>query len=205
MVKSALARAGVALGNEKPVEKIAETPRRSTADLLSPAASKLAELAPANLPEPEPEPLPEDLPSFVTEVRIEAGQEPVAFGSLLETPEAEDDAAFLPPKPQTNLGEEHKWDSDEPEEEEEEEEEEWRRVAARRRYRQSFRGNGSFEGCTRLARRRVPWQFASKATPFASLGSGCRRAGVCRSVRITGGRGFDFGRSEARRGAGVFG
>jgi CheY-like chemotaxis protein len=123
MVKSALARAGVPLGNEKPVEKTPETPKRSTAELLSPAASKLAELAPAKLPEPDPEPLPEDLPSFVTEVRIEAGQEPIAFGSLLETPEAEDDAAFLPPKPQTILGQEHKWGSDEPEEEEEEEEE----------------------------------------------------------------------------------
>ncbi len=123
MVKSALARAGVALGNEKPAEKILEAPKRSTAELLSPAVSKLAELAPAKLPEPDPEPLPEDLPSFVTEVRIEAGQQPVAFGSLLETPEVEDDAAFLPPKPQTILSEEHKWASDEPEEEDEEEEE----------------------------------------------------------------------------------
>jgi CheY-like chemotaxis protein len=123
MVKSALARAGVSIGPAAAVEKAPEVSKRNAADLLSTAVPKLAALAPAKLPEVEPEPLPEDLPSFVTEVRIEAGQEPVAFGSLLETPEAQDDAAFIPAQPPTEIGAAHDWKSDEVEQEEESEEE----------------------------------------------------------------------------------
>src|SRR5450432_1286539 len=46
MVKSALARAGVSLGTAPAVEKAPEVPKRNAADILSPAASKLAALAP---------------------------------------------------------------------------------------------------------------------------------------------------------------
>jgi CheY-like chemotaxis protein len=123
MVKSALARAGVSIGPAAAVEKTLEISKRNAADLLSTAVPKLAALAPAKLPEVEPDPLPEDLPSFVTEVRIAAGQEPVAFGSLLETPEPQDDVAFVPAQPPTEIGAAHEWEKDEVEEEEEAEEE----------------------------------------------------------------------------------
>ena len=124
MVKSALARAGVALGNERPAEKVPETPKRNAADLLSPAASKLAELTAAPIPETQPEPVLEDFPSMPSQVKIAAGQEPVAFGSLLETSEAEDEAAFIPAQPPTEIGAAQNWETEEVAEEGDVEEEE---------------------------------------------------------------------------------
>ena len=125
MVKAALARAGVSLGNAPAAPKAPEPPKRNAADLLSPAASKLAALSGASLPEAEPQEIPEEFPTMPSQVRITTGQEPVAFSSLLETPEAEDDAAFIPAKPPTELGA-----ADEAEEsddvEEEESESGWR-------------------------------------------------------------------------------
>ena len=119
MVKAALARAGVSLGNAPAAPKAPETPKRNAADLLSPAASKLAALSGASLPEAEPQEIPEEFPTMPSQVKIAAGHEPVAFGSLLETPEAEDDAAFIPAKPPTELGAvEEPEESDDVEEEE---------------------------------------------------------------------------------------
>ena len=123
MVKSALARAGVPLGNTPPAEKVPEPPKRNTADLLSPAASKLAALSAARLPDEEPEPMPEEFPTMPAQVKIAAGHEPVAFGSLLETPEAEDEAAFIPAIPPTELGSAPNWAAEEVEEDDVAEEE----------------------------------------------------------------------------------
>ncbi len=123
MVKSALARAGVALGNARPAEKAPETAKHNAAELLSPAVSKLAALSPARATEALPEPALEDFPSMPAELKIAAGEEPVAFGSLLETTEAADDAAFIPAKPPTELGAAQNWEADEVEEEDTEEEE----------------------------------------------------------------------------------
>jgi CheY-like chemotaxis protein len=122
MVKSALARAGVALGNAQAAEKAAETQKRNAAELLSPAVSKLAALSAA--PIREPEPIPEEFPAMPNHIKIAAGEQPVAFGSLLETPEAEDDSAFIPAKPPTEIGASQNWEADEVAEEEEIEEEE---------------------------------------------------------------------------------
>lgn len=122
MVKSALARAGVALGNAPAPEKAAEAPKRNAADLLSPAVSKLAALSAAHVPEPES--TPEEFPAMPKHVKIAAGEEPVAFGSLLETTEAEDESAFIPAKPPTEIGAVQNWEADEVAEEEDVEEEE---------------------------------------------------------------------------------
>jgi CheY-like chemotaxis protein len=118
MVKSALARAGVSIGAhaEKPPEA---PPARPVADMLTPSG-KVA--APAQkIVEAEPEPL-EDFPAPPAQVKIAAGHEPVAFGSLLQTPDVEDDAAFMP-KGREELTE-RSWGTEETEAEEVAEEEE---------------------------------------------------------------------------------
>jgi CheY-like chemotaxis protein len=118
MVKSALARAGVLIGAqaEKPPEA---PPARPAAEMLTPSA-KVA--APAQkIVEAEPEPM-EDFPAPPAQVKIAAGHEPVAFGSLLQTPDVEDDAAFMP-KGREELTE-RSWGTEETEEEEVAEEEE---------------------------------------------------------------------------------
>ncbi len=122
MVKSALARAGVLASAAAHAEKTTEPAARPAAELLTPVLSaKLAALAPEKIVAAEPEPM-EDFPAPPEQVRIAAGHEPVAFGSLLETPEVEDDAAFLP----RGRGEieERSWGVEETEEEEEVAEEE---------------------------------------------------------------------------------
>jgi CheY-like chemotaxis protein len=119
MVKSALARAGVLIGAAAHSEKPPEAPARPAAEMLAPSA-KVA--APAQkIVETEPEPL-EDFPAPPAQVKIAAGHEPVAFGSLLQTPDVEDDAAFMP-KGREELTE-RSWGTEEAEEEEVAEEEE---------------------------------------------------------------------------------
>ncbi len=126
MVKSALTRAGIKIGNEPaPAEKTPEPVGRGAKELLMPAvSSKIAALSPAAVPEAEAEPLPEEFPTPPPAVKIAAGTEPVAFGSLLETPESEDDLAMTA-KPLRELEEARNWGNgsatDEVEEEEEEE------------------------------------------------------------------------------------
>jgi CheY-like chemotaxis protein len=123
MVKSALTRAGVSLGPVAPPEK-PPAPQRSTADILSGnVGSKIAALAPERLPEVAPEPVEEFAAPPREQVKIAAGQEPVAFGNLLQTPEEEDVAVFSS-KPMIEIAKNKEWDEetkDVPEEEEEEE------------------------------------------------------------------------------------
>jgi CheY-like chemotaxis protein len=124
MVKSALTRAGVSLGPTSNAEKPPAAPTRSVSDpLRSGEGSKLAAPGSQSIPEATPEPIeefprPTPLPSF----KIAAGQEPVAFGSLLETPEAEDESAFEPKSP-VELASGDRWaeEGDEVKEEEEDE------------------------------------------------------------------------------------
>ena len=102
MVKSALARAGVVVGT--PVEEKPKESGRSASDLLrAHTAAKLAAVSEAKLPEAEAEPLdepveePEEFPAMPSPVKIDAGEGPVAFGSLLGTAEETvDDTSFLP-------------------------------------------------------------------------------------------------------------
>jgi CheY-like chemotaxis protein len=129
MVKSALARAGVQIGAAA-AEKAPE-PSRSAADILASArASKMAEhmasVAPTPIPEPEEE-FPTPAP---TPVRIDAGSEPVAFGSLMQTSEEEAEDLAVTAKPAI----EHDWNT-RPEEEEIEEETEDEEDSAPGRWR----------------------------------------------------------------------
>jgi len=130
MVKSALARAGVPLGNEPAAAEKAPGgtgSARVAKEVLGPVASaKLA--AVTAVPEAEAEPA---LGTFNSpgpaSVKFAAGSEPLAFGSLLETPEVEDDVTFTA-KPTEALESARHWgtagEPDGVEEEEEEEDEE---------------------------------------------------------------------------------
>jgi hypothetical protein len=123
MVKSALARAGVSLGPASAADKAPAPPKRSTADILS-GGSKMSPVVPEKLPEISPEPLEDfSAPTAAPHLRIAAGSEPLAFGSLLDTSDAEDMA--ITAKPMIELAKDRKWDdeSDEPQEEKEEAEE----------------------------------------------------------------------------------
>ena len=119
MVKSALTRAGVSLG-PAPAQKPASAPSRSTADILGgKVGSKIAALSPERIPEATPEPI-EEFATPREHVKIAAGQEPVAFGSLLQTSEEEDVAVFSS-KPMIEIAKAKEWDEeskDVPEEEE---------------------------------------------------------------------------------------
>ena len=122
MVKSALMRAGVTLGPPA-AEKPAPTPSRGAAEILTPGfTSKLAALSPERIPEAKPEPV-EEFATPREQVKIAAGQEPLAFGSLLDAKEEEEPAVF-PSKPMIELADKRNWTdetADVPEEEDEEE------------------------------------------------------------------------------------
>jgi CheY-like chemotaxis protein len=125
MVKSALTRAGVSLAPAAPPEKPSSAPARSTADILrGNVGSKTAVLSQERVPEVAPEPL-EEFATPREEVKIAAGQEPVAFGSLLQTNEEEEDVAVFSSKPMIEIAKAKNWDEesqDVPEEEEQDEE-----------------------------------------------------------------------------------
>jgi CheY-like chemotaxis protein len=121
MVKSALTRAGVPVGPA--AEKVPVPSKQSTADILSAGiGSKLAEIAPEKFPEAAAEPL-EEFPTVAPHLKIAAGSEPLAFGSLLNTSDAEDLA--ITSKPMIELAKDRNWEdeSDEVEEEQVETEE----------------------------------------------------------------------------------
>jgi len=126
MVKSALARAGIAHA-ESSVAKAPEPPPLRGTNLLSAPAHHGP--VPAVQPE-EPiaavtnESFVEEVAALPKPVRIDAGSQPVAFGSLLETPtEKEADLDYLPPvNPALRL--ERDWRDAAGGEESEEEEEE---------------------------------------------------------------------------------
>jgi len=125
MVKSALARAGVLAAKTPEPEPVKAT------DFLEPRVPAMASApAPTALPEmpiaaAESESFVEEVPGRPEPVKIEAGTQPVAFGSLLDTStqETEDDAAFLPPQ-NSALAIERDWREEDTEEDAEEEEEE---------------------------------------------------------------------------------
>ena len=138
MVKSALQRAGVSHGNS--AGNSAEVEAQKAADMLTPSVS---------LPNATATPLHPEHPnngnaadqSFVEEVtarpeplRIDSAAQPVAFGSLLETPspqtptqETEEEESFVSqPTPELLERDWHAQDEEEVEEEEEEEPAGWR-------------------------------------------------------------------------------
>jgi len=126
MVKSALTRAGIAVGPPPPIEKAPEAPRKSTPEWLKPAAAaKLAALSEAKNAEPEEETadVPEEFPTMPQQLKIAAGQGPVAFGGMLDTQEEEDEAS-LQITAHSPLEDERNWGGHGEEDEEVQEEEE---------------------------------------------------------------------------------
>jgi hypothetical protein len=131
MVKSALTRAGVPHGDAA-LPKTPELEPLRAKDILGPRSAPVREVPAEPVLAKDSESFVDEVPARPAPVRIDSGSQPVAFGSLLETPtvEAEDDAAFLPPA-NPELATERDWrDPDAAEEEEEEEEKPapaWRR------------------------------------------------------------------------------
>ncbi len=124
MVKSALSRAGVS------TEGAAETPASSN------GAYSAAPAAPAEVQFPaQPEPFEEPIAERPAPFKIEGSSQPLAFGSLLESPAAEEDSTPVQPA-QPTIVPERDWRNakDETEAEEEEETEKthssWRRDGA---------------------------------------------------------------------------
>jgi len=139
MVKSALARAGVAVGGATATPPVKEEPRR-VAEMLTPrSAPPPLELphmgsipAVPETPLAESMEVNEEMPGLPEPVKIDAASQPLAFGSLLESPETEPEEVLgyaTTPPPEL----ERDWKSDETEEEEVVEEEEEKQSASWRR------------------------------------------------------------------------
>jgi CheY-like chemotaxis protein len=140
MVKSALQRAGVSIGGVAPPPPVVEEPIR-VAEMLTPRAVPSPRAIPSagtlaavpEFPSVESDPVQEEMAGVPAPVKIDAGSQPLAFGSLLESPvaEQEDDLGeAITARPQL----ERDWKSGDTEDEVEEEEEEestgsWRRDA----------------------------------------------------------------------------
>lgn len=122
MVKSALTRAGVLGANGAPAQ---EAPAVAIAPLTSSLPKPLAPLP----DEPEEETIPAPVSTRPAPIEIDKGSQPLAFGSLLETPSADEEEAATYGAGSSRI--ERDWKSDEVEEEEDEEEVEtkgsWRR------------------------------------------------------------------------------
>ncbi len=155
MVKSALQRAGVALGNAH-AAKTAERDVMKGTDLLMPSSASVPTMGtpPPPMPTHAPDIAPLDQESFVDEVparpepvRIDSGSQTVAFGSLLETPteEKEDELAFLPPV-NSELASERDWRDPNADETDDEEEEEKPAASWRREDAESYAEAGSTSG-----------------------------------------------------------
>src|SRR5690348_9216532 len=144
MVKSALQRSGSAPVNAAPAARFDEPVPApfGTSEVLSPGnanvpampATPVQEFSLGSAPEVMSESFVEDVPARPEPIKIDSGSQPVAFGSLLETPgettEAAEDDSSLTTAASPEFTMEHDWrDRDEPDEVEEEEEEEpvvWR-------------------------------------------------------------------------------
>jgi CheY-like chemotaxis protein len=138
MVKSALQRSGMGHGTV-PAVKVPEPAALRATDLFTPKSTGVPTVGATPVEEsrqttgqaPTNESFVEEKPARPEPIRIDSGSQPVAFGSLLETPqqEKEDDQSFaVPTSPEFAM--EHDWrDTDEEEMEVEEEDEEpasWR-------------------------------------------------------------------------------
>jgi CheY-like chemotaxis protein len=178
MVKSALQRAGVAHGNA-PAAKPPEHEALRAADLLTPSSASLPTVGAIPIEPAHEEPIAAaEHQSFVDEVqirpepvRIDSGSQPVAFGSLLETPatEQEDDQVFVSPA-DTEFTSARDWHATDDEEETEEGEDEekaetgWRREDAESSAEtKSGRGAkdwraGGFEQIARTRSRGTGWE-----------------------------------------------
>ena len=128
MVKSALLRAGIAIGKAA-AEKAPEPPPAPRPAVEAARPVVVAKASQPLTPVLADESFVDEMPDVPAPVKIAAGQQPVAFGSLLETASSEkllteeDDAQFIS-KPMPEMVEERKWGSEPKEESDEVEEEE---------------------------------------------------------------------------------
>ena len=106
------------------MEKAPEAPRKTASEWLKPAAAaKLAALTEAkSAEEEETADVPEEFPTMPQQLKIAAGQGPVAFGGMLDT--AEEDDPSLQVTAHSPLEDDRNWGGHGEEEEEEHEEEE---------------------------------------------------------------------------------
>jgi CheY-like chemotaxis protein len=178
MVKSALQRAGIAHGNV-PAAKTPEPEPLRAADLLTPSSASVPTMSAVpvqGVSHEEPiavtgdERFVDEAPARPEPVRIDSGAQPVAFGSLLETPgePTEEDISFLPPV-HSELASDRDWRDPDVEESDEEEEEEkpetpWRREDAET-YAEAESGRGAkdwraggFEQIAAEKTRGVAWE-----------------------------------------------
>jgi CheY-like chemotaxis protein len=135
MVKSALARAGVSIGGAPPVPRVQEEPLR-VAEMIAPRAASSARtpsVAPVQeFPSVESEPIEEEAAALPPPVKIDAGSQPLAFGSLLESPSAQEEDLGYATTARPELERDFRSGDKEDEVEEEEEEKQsasWRRDA----------------------------------------------------------------------------
>ncbi|HEV2196444.1 MAG TPA: response regulator [Candidatus Acidoferrum sp.] len=142
MVKSALQRSGAGSVSAAPAAKFDEPAPFAAKEVPPPANPSVPAIAAAPIqefnlgsgPEAMSESFVEDLPARPEPLRIDSGSQPVAFGSLLETPgektETTEDDSSLTTANSPEFAMEHDWrDRDEADEVEEEEDEEpaaWR-------------------------------------------------------------------------------
>jgi len=156
MVKSALQRAGAAHGNVS-AAKTPEPEVLKGTDLLTPSSASVPTVESFPLPAPSNGPAiaPLGQESFVDEaparpepVRIDSGSQPVAFGSLLDTPsdkEAEDELGFLP-QAHSELAPARDWRDPDTDELDEEAEEEKPAAPWRHEEAESYKDAGSTGG-----------------------------------------------------------
>jgi CheY-like chemotaxis protein len=155
MVKSALLRAGVVPGNAVAV-KNPEPQALKASDLFTPSATAMPSVSSMPIRPASHEPVIAELDqeSFVDEVparpepvRIDNTSQPVAFGSLLETPAEEKDTEldFLPPV-NSELATERDWGSADVEETDEEAEDEKPTAAWRPEAAESYPDAGATSG-----------------------------------------------------------
>jgi CheY-like chemotaxis protein len=144
MVKSALARAGIAVGAPSAADKTPQPGTLKTTDLLPKPAAPVPMAASIPVPEPAREFVPvledqsfvDEVPTGPVPVKIDAGSQPLAFGSMLEAPttKEEEDMDFVPPS-NKGLVPERDWSStaepeEDPEETVDDPKQSWRRDAA---------------------------------------------------------------------------
>ena len=136
MVKSALTRAGVSIGGAPVPPPVKEEPVRAM-DMLTPRTpvvppSSISLPALEDFPAAEAEPAMDEVAAKPEPVRIDSGSQPLAFGSLLETPaaESEEDLAYTTTTARPELDRDFKAgheEAEEPEEEEADSSSSWRR------------------------------------------------------------------------------
>ena len=165
MVKSALSRAGVRVNGSGAAQPGQAEPWATVVSPNRTEEPRKERGVPSVSATPvEPEPFPEELPPRPKPLTIEPGKEPVAFGSLLETPtaaEPEEDLSYTTPSTSELL--DRDWQAQGKDEEEQEEETgtaSWRRDG----------GDGAFETAETL----IPkdWHEPPRDEDLVSSGTG---------------------------------